>query len=377
MKNIAVLGDGQVWDLRGIDSKNPRKNFEDLFSGRALGEKAQAKKELFEKYKERAKSRITGISVRDALINKKDRRAREAAEGLLKDMGRAAARGIEVLNNAQGFNPGWSRKELGYWKDLNAVIIGGGVSKGKTGAVLVKAIKDYLKANNLRQIQIIKAKFPGKEAGFLGAVAKIIDLVSQEANKNRLSRVGIIGLDLGRAGIGVGILAINPKTGKIITSNHRPWIFRYAMRTQGQNKVKDYLKQKELGLNLRDKIMEQFVRLILMAKEKLENIGLPYTKHITAALPGEATEDGYLSGSTHYLPFFRKQDGFHFSKNLESGLGQQGYSGFSIHIINDGIAAGLANLRFGIGLENLRQGKYAFLGPGSGLGGCLCQVKER
>ena len=38
---LKILGDGQIWNLRGISPEDRRKTFEDLFSGRALGQMAQ------------------------------------------------------------------------------------------------------------------------------------------------------------------------------------------------------------------------------------------------------------------------------------------------------------------------------------------------
>ena len=154
MKKIAILGDGQIWDVSGIDEKNPKIMFEDLFSGRALGESARLfdrlalkkyGRTLFAQFKEKGKLEVTGVCVTRALLNKKDKLSREAAETLLKEMAGDAARGIELLATGKARKRGWGPKEYGQWKDLQAVIIGAGVSTGKTGAVIIKAIKDYLR----------------------------------------------------------------------------------------------------------------------------------------------------------------------------------------------------------------------------------------
>jgi hypothetical protein len=374
MRKIFVLGDGQVWNVRGIDPKHPQKIFEDLFSGRAMEEKAKFKKAIFAKYIEKGKAKITGMSVTQALWDKKNKKAQLAAQSILKEMGEMAARGIEVLTKGKGYKPNWSPREINYWKDLKGVIIGGGVSEGKTGTLLIKSIKDYLKKRNVNSIEIFKARFSGKEAGFLGSVANIMDLLCKEAKMRRLSRIAAIGVDIGREKIGAGILMLNPKICSIIKENTSLWVYRYSVMTPQEKRLKYYLHQKNIGKELRAKILERVNGVIIRAVEQAEKKGLLYSKHIAVALPGQATSDGYLVGSIDYLPLFRKQDGFHFSLALQDNLAKSGYRGFHIHIINDGIAAAMSNLIFGLGLKNLKIGKYAFLGPGSGLGGCVCKI---
>lgn len=51
---------------------------------------------------------------------------------------------------------------------------------------------------------------------------------------------------------------------------------------------------------------------------------------------------------------------------------KRGLSGYRIHIINDGIAAGIANAYFDF--LKIKYGKFAFFGVGSGLGGCVGKV---
>jgi len=377
MKKIVILGDGHIWDIRGIDPEHPAKIFEDLFSGRALGERAEIFARLFEKFKEKDKSRLTGLSVTRALLSKKDKLASQKAGQVIKEMGEAAGRGIEILTQGRANKPGWSSKEAGFWKGLTAVVIGAGVSQGRTGSILIKAIRHYLKKRNLGHIEILKARFPGKEAGFLGGIANIIDLVSREKEIRRFSRVGIIGLDLGRTGVGVGVTVINPGKRAISLKKPQPWIFRYSRKTQGANKIKNYLHHKKVGIKLRSKIINQLAELICLARKNLEDKNIPYARHIAVAVPGRVSRDGYILDSADYLPFFRKKDSFHFSGILKKRLREKGCSGFRIQVLNDGIAAGLANLRLGVGLANLKVGgKYAFLGPGSGLGGCVCEIKE-
>lgn len=378
MKKIVVLGDGQIWDLRGVDPKYPQGIFEELFSGRALEKMANSAPEIFSQYIEGAKTKITGMSVTKALLDKKNKRAKVAALKILEEMAKNAARGIEVLTKAKGCKPGWKRKEINLWKGLSGVVIGGGVSRGKTGTIIIKGIKDYLRQRGLDTVEIFKARFPGKESGFLGSIVNILDFICSEARKRKLSKIAAIGIDLGREKIGVGILLVNLKSHGIINFPKSIWVlYRYSVRTiQSKNRIKNFKQHRKLGEELRSRIISQIARLIICAENYAQKTGIVCSKHIGLASPGETSTDGYLIGSTDYLPLFTKKDGFHFSKAVEENLAGKGFPDFHIRIINDGIAACLANLRLGLDFKYLKNGKYAFLGPGSGLGGCLCRVKE-
>jgi hypothetical protein len=377
MKKITVLGDGQIWDVRGIDPAHPGMIFEDAFCGRVLEEKARLRPGIFGRYIEKGKTGITGMSVTRALLDRRNKKAQEAALTILREVAVSAGKGIAILTAGKGYKPGWTKKESAFWKGLSCVIIGGGVSKGRTGSIIIAGIKDYLAKKELGVITVTKAKFPGKESGFLGAVVHVLEAACRQAKAKGLSRVGVVSIDVGRDKIGAGILVVNPKTCDIIKNKYSPWIYRYSVRTaRSSSRIKYFEKHKSLGLQLRASIVSQIANLIIRAKTHAEKSGIAYSSHVGLALPGEASADGYLRGSTDYLPFFTKKDGFHFTAAVEADLEKSGIVGFRLHIVNDGIAAGLANIRFGLGLTHLKDGTYAFLGPGSGLGGCVCRVKE-
>ena len=383
-KEIIILGNGQIWDVNGIDCENPDKTFEDLFSGRALGELALTQS-IFKRYRE--KNKITGRSVTKALLSK-DRKSRAAAVALLEKIGNNAGRGIELLTKGKAQkSTKWSKKAGNYWRNLDGVIIGGGVSSGETGKVIIKYIREYLKSRKLGSIKIFQAKFPGKESGFLGSIAYIFDFICKEGIKSRKNnKIVGLGIDVGRSKIGIGAVVINPKTKKVVSKRKNDiWAFQRSINFPEKSKLKIFkdsdrkytIREKETGLQLRDKILDEMADLCCWAIDKIKSLNMVPAYNIGIGLPGEATKDGFLVGSTHYLPFFRKKDNFHFSKTLKNKLKDRGYRNYSVSIINDGIASGLANLKFGIGLSNLKDGKYAFLGPGSGLGGFVGQIRTR
>jgi len=367
-----ILGNGQIWDVKGIWVSAYQKTFEDLFSGRALGQMARefdqrlpSSKKIFSKFKE--KGRITGFSVTKALLSK-DKNARDKALDLLEQLARNAAKGIEVLTKGKGCKLDWPDKERNYWKNLDIIIIGGGVSENATGKVLVELIKIYLSNRGLQDIKVYQAKFPGKEAGFLGAAANIHGFICNEAKKKKLKKIAAIGIDLGRDDIGVGLLKINPGKEKIV--------FRHSVKTPYAIKRKAFLdsrkkytkKEYAIGKDIRSLILEKIVDLIVLTQAKATEASLQVSRHIAVSIPG-ATSKGYIVNSTDYLPFFRKKDGFNFSHTLEGLLAGKGMKGCHVHIINDGIAAGIANVYFGP--FKTKGEKFAFFGVGSGLAGCV------
>ena len=378
---LKILGDGQIWDLRGILPEAREKTFEDLFSGRALGQMAQVAnrqpptRNFFSPFKEKGK--ITGLSVTKALLSNNSG-AKEAAMVLLEDLAKNAALGIKAFSENKGFKPNWSVRKKNYWKNPDIIIIGGGVSNGKTGKILVSLIKRYLSKEGGSDIRVYQAKFPGKESGCLGAVIGILKPICNEAKRKGLKKITAIGLDLGREKIGIGLLLINPDSEKIILNpKENPWLFRYSVRTPAQQRLKAFLdsrtdytdQERTRGQNLRKLILKQMVDLIIQAQAKAQEFGLENSRNIGVAVPGCPTCDGSIINSTDYLPFFRKQDGFNFTENLEESLARKGMMDYQIHIINDGIAAGIANIYFDS--SSVKRGKFAFLGVGSGLGGCV------
>lgn len=370
-RHLEILGAGQIWDLRGILPYAPEKTFEDLFSGRALGQMAQGVI--------KAKGKISGLSVTRALLSR-NKQEKAKARILLEGLAENAAQGIKTLSQGKGFKPAWPTRERNYWRNLDIVIIGGGVSENLTGKILVSAIKSSLSKCGLPGLKVYQAKFPGKEAGFLGAVINILQLICKEGKNQGIKKIAACGLDLGREEIGVGLLAINPNTGKLLKQGRHYWIFRHSAKTPYRNYLKDFLdsrrdysvSERRLGKRIRQAILKEMSHLIIQAIAQARKLGLETSRNIGVAVPGRPSRDGSIMDSTDYLPFFRKQDGFNFALALKGSLRQSGLPGAGIHIINDGIAAGIANMHF----SNLSRGKVAFLGAGSGLGSCVGRIDD-
>lgn len=369
---LEILGDGQVWDLKGVSVVEPEKTFEDLFSGRALGEMAKAKR-IFCRFKEKGK--ITGLSVTKALLSN-NLAAKKQAKIILEGLAKNGAGGIEALTQGRGFKKNWSALQRDYWKDIDMVIIGGGVSEGKTGRLLVNLTKKYLSKKGLSKIKVYQARFAGKEAGVLGAVINVIKI------KGLKTIVGM-GLDLGRDHIGVGLLAINPKSEKILKQKKNYWLLNYSVKTPYKKYLKkfldsrqDYTKtERKLGERIRSAILERMSDLIIQAQNRAQKLGLVCSRYIGVAVPGSPAPCGSILNSTDYLPFFRKKDGFNFTRSLENFLRKKTLHNYQVYIINDGIAAGMANVYFDF-LKTQHQ-KFAFLGVGSGLGGCVGIINRR
>jgi hypothetical protein len=386
-KELEILGDGQIWDLKGISPNARRKTFEDLFSGRALGQMAYdfnqhlpPQERIFSRFKEKGK--ITGLSVTKALLSN-NQKAKKTARIILKDLAKNAALGITCLNKGEGFKKNWTVEKKNYWKNLNFVIIGGGVSEDATGKILVGLIKKYLSKSGLSNIAVYQGKFPGKEAGFLGAVINIMQEIRQEGEARGLKSICGIGLDLGREEIGVGLVKVNLGSGEIQKQRRDYWVFKSSTKSPEQSYLKHFLdtrkgytqSEKMKGERFRLLILELMAKLIIQAKNYAQKKGLSCARSIGVAVPGSTTPQGYIMNSTDYLPFFRKQDGFNFAKSLERVLVKRLLQDCRIYIINDGIAAGIANAYFD--LSRVKKGKFAFFGVGSGLGGCVGQIRTR
>jgi hypothetical protein len=341
----------------------------------AADRKSPPGEKVFSRFKE--KNKITGFSVTQALLSRHPR-AEEAALRLLEDLAKNGAAGIKALILGQGRKDNWTRKEKKYWQGLKSVIIGGGVSEGLTGKRLVSLIKRSLAKEGLLDIRVEQAKFPGKEAGFLGAIINVIELVLREARQKRLRKIAAVGLDLGRQDIGAGTCIIDVVSKKIMLNNRKqPWFFQDSIKTPFAEYRQAYLdcrrdyNQKEYrqGIRIRNRILDEMVDLIVQSRARAEDLGFFSSSHIGVATPGAPSQDGAVLNSTDYLPFFRKQDRFNLKEALQELLGQRGLFNYQLHLLNDGIAAGAANAYFSF--SKIRRGKFAFFGVGSGLGGCV------
>lgn len=380
-KFIKVLGDGQIWDIKGVLSDASEEKFEDLFSGRALGKMAAEDIPIFSRFKERGK--INGLSVTKALLSNYPQ-AQNTAKLLLEKLAKNGAAGIKALSLSKGkeFKNNWSAHQRNYWKNLDFVIIGGGVSEGQTGKFIVRAIKRHLSKDGL-YIKVYQAKFPGKEAGFLGAVVNIIKVICEEAKARQVKLIVATGLDLGRDEIGAGLLAIDVSSERVLKQKYGYWIFRQSVNAPYKRHLKNFLDARKdygasdykLGKRIRLAILKKMADLIIKTQVKAQRLCLSWSRNIGIAVPGSTSPDGFILNSTDYLPFFRKQDGFNFAKNLEGLLAERGLSGFNVRLVNDGIAAGIANVYFDS--SRIKNGKFAFLGVGSGLGGCVGLIRTR
>ena len=89
--------------------------------------------------------------------------------------------------------------------------------------------------------------------------------------------------------------------------------------------------------------------------------------------------EGYLVGSTSNLPFMQRIHGFNFTEDLTRRvnelLAERGIDvPVMIKTLNDGDAAGIANILFDAAVVKTPGEKIGFMGPGTGLGGALYET---
>ncbi|NQT07379.1 MAG: UTP--glucose-1-phosphate uridylyltransferase, partial [Candidatus Omnitrophica bacterium] len=393
-KRVEVVADVQVWNLEGVVGPEVARElysrdsviFEDIFSGRGLAQIAEVRnKELFMRFMEEGETEITGMAVTRALLSQ-DEEAREAAREILEDeFGLYLGKGIETLLKGTGTKDGWTKEQLiETWQGTKCFIIGAGVSMGETGEAVIRGAKRYLQSVGLADIELIQAKFPGKEAGFVGTAAHSLPYILEEEPAQ--AELGVIAIDFGRTKTGVGLLKVDPQRGTLLeASDERIELYSDEIDTPSatdretfQDPDREYNEEEQReGLQVREGIVDTIARQIIEGIEKARQEGLDVSKHLGVSSPGEVDDEGYLVGSTDYLPFFQKKDGFCFKKAIEARLEDLGYEGYEVHVVNDGTAAGLGNIRFGLDFAQLPEGKYAYLGPGSGLGSALLRVRDK
>ncbi|MBN1793328.1 MAG: hypothetical protein JW844_00010 [Candidatus Omnitrophica bacterium] len=429
--DIAILGNGQIWDVTKIRDDRPEAVFEDLFSGRSLKERALAfdrqhaadhgGRAIFGAFLEEGKTSVTGRSVTLAFESGNEE-AVSAAQTVLDEMAVDCARAVEMVTKGTAVKEAWTENEKKMWQDIRCLVIGGGVSRGETGRYIIEKITGYFRKDpKLRPIDVFQGRYPGKESGILGAVAYAVPFILHEGEFSQ--DACIIGIDFGRTELGVGVVRLDLRMNKIYPAPSTqgtaegPFLFYKSVSTYDPDALlpfadacREYSEEERArGIEIRTEIVRRIVDLTREAIDFTKAEGLSVSRNIGVGSPGEVSKDNWLVSSTQYLPFFQEKDGFRLGdalrRTLEEGEGftpldngssddavgtqsengteverapsnNDNITGFNFHIVNDGIAAGLANIRFGLASqEEMREGRYMFLGPGSGLGGGLFYVR--
>jgi predicted NBD/HSP70 family sugar kinase len=314
---------------------------------------------------------LTGKSVAEA-FNKGDPEQRKVAEEIFYQIGRYLGMGIKalILGEGEKAEVEWSKEDWNYWRKVKQIILGGFIPEaGEEAEVLIKGAKDFLREVGLDYIKIERAPLKGKEAGILGTVAYVVSQGKLPLKEEEGTQIGILAVDFGRTHIGTGIVLIDPISGNLIGD------LKDAIVYEDDTEVTVKIDIPKGGtIEDRQRLVGQIVDEIIKAINYAEAHDVPIARDIGICSPGLLDKEGYFIGGTDYLPLWDKKSGFHLPSAIETELHLRGYSGYKIHILNDGNAQALGNVRYG--LEVPDEGIIGYIGPGSGLGGGLIEIKN-
>ncbi len=302
---VEILGHSAS-GIRDIDPDNPELKMADLASADALS-----------RYTERADAVDTLLSwVRGGREDEKVRAA------LLK-MGENLGRIIERLMD-------WS-----YWRNTEKVFIGGGLSEGASGDVLIRQAEKHLSKVLDISVDLRKIHYHPAVAGLVGSTYFLPREVKGEPS---------LTVDLGGGNLRTGL----------ITSVPGP--------EQDPVHYSKLLNWRKLNLD-RKSLVNLIAREILDCLKIGKEIGLKISKFGGLAIPALIDEEGYVIGKDRNLPGDWTSPGFHLPSILEAEIEEKGFESIKFIARNDVVCQGLSEIPF---IEGVKE--WGVLTVGTGLG---------
>lgn len=294
-------------NVRGIDPKNPKLKMADLVSAPAL-----------KKYCDREK-----------IV--------ESVFHWLKGNGEDLE--IESALRMMGTNLGLIVKRLlnwKYWKKTERIYVGGGVSEGKIGDILLKEAKDFISAETSLNVTLRKIHYSPAVAGLIGATYFI-------PTKNGRKAVPTIDLGGGNLRTGLVLPPSEDENAVVFHSNFLNW--------------------QKLGLN-RDSLVELISSEVIDCLNVSKETKTEISEYMGISFPALVDEKGYVIGKDRNLPGNWIDSQFHLPSIINSKIKEKtGFGDFKFIVRNDAVCQGLSEIPF---VHDVK--RWGVLTIGTGLG---------
>lgn len=223
-----------------------------------------------------------------------------------------------------------------YWKRTERIYLGGGVSEGKIGDILLEEAKNFITAETSLSVELRKIHYPPAVAGLIGVTYFI-------PTKHR--RKATITVDLGGGNLRTGLILppTEDENAGVLYSNFLNW--------------------QKLGLSrdsLADLISSEIIDCLKVSRKTKTKI----SKYIGVGFPALVDEEGYVVGKDRNLPGNWTDPQFHLPSIINSKIEEEtDFGGFKFMIKNDAVCQGLSEIPFVHGVR-----EWGILTIGTGLG---------
>lgn len=243
---------------------------------------------------------------------------------------------IELVLNRMGKNLGRVIKKLlgwNYWKGVERIYVGGGLSEGRSGDIIVDSANEFLRENSNQSLDLRKINYHPAVVALIG-----ITYFIPVENRN------VVTVDLGGGNLRTGI--VNPPEGNRMVEV-------YYSR---------FIHWQELGLE-REGLADLIASEIASCLNRSEKLDVDISEYIGIGVPA-AAEDGRITGKDRNLPGDWSDPEFRLSEIINEKIRKEtNFNDFKYVIKNDAVSQGLSEIPFAGDVKD-----WGILTIGTGLG---------
>ncbi len=292
--------------IKKIDPSNPELKMKDLVSANTLAQYANRKDAVDALFK----------WLRNGPNDPKIEKA-------LVKMGQNLGRVLERLTN-------WS-----YWKNTEEVFIGGGLSEGVSGDILIREAKSYLSKNKENSIELKKIHYHPSVAGLIGTTYFLPQKVRGDT---------ILAVDLGGGNLRTGLITSTP--------NMKETLVHYT----------NLLNWRTLDLDKKS-LVDLIVQEVLDCLKVGKQLDIKISEYGGIAIPALLDDEGFITGKDRNLPGDWTKTDFHMPSIIENKIKERGFKPMKFIAQNDVVCQGLSELPF---MQDVKE--WGILTVGTGLG---------
>jgi len=231
------------------------------------------------------------------------------------------------------------------WRDTQRIVVGGGFSGGRLGALAAGRASVILKAEGRIDLDLVPIRHHPDEAGLIGAAHLMPSWMFAGHDS-------LLAVDIGGTNIRAGVVALNLKKARDL-SKAEVWkstLWRH--------------RDDETPSPSRDDAVERLAGMLRDLIGKAEREGLRLAPFIGVGCPGLIREDGTIERGGQNLPGGNWESSrFNLAQSLGRAIPTIAEHGTIVLVHNDAVVQGLSEVPFMKGVE-----RWGVLTIGTGLG---------
>lgn len=235
------------------------------------------------------------------------------------------------------------------WRATEAIVIGGGFSDSRVGALAVGRTEVLLKAGG-KEIELELIRHHPDEAGLIGA-AHLMPAWTLE------SFDGLLAVDIGGTNIRAGVVLTNLKKSKTL---EKATVWKSELWRHGDEKTK------------RDEAVDRLIDMLNDLIKAARKDKLKLAPVIGIGCPGLIREDGAIETGAQNLPGNWETRSFNLAKSLRDAIPEIDTHETAVVMHNDAVVQGLSALPFMKSYD-----RWGVLTIGTGLGNARFSMRRK